>query len=255
MKLGRIALAVVALCELAAAACASSTAAQPDYEVAENRYLDVLRGSVSNPKPMAHPQLAEAASSLFEPEAIKLDFSTVQLFTDGSKKTHAGTIWYSKGRIFLEYTAIPDGETPWQFATVGDKLLGWKHDDSTLTSFKRYPGDTVDFLWYLADVSAIKASLHFMFLEKPEAFNVHDNPPWRRLVLREPLEGFSELAIRVSPLWLREMVYTVPAGAEVRMMVEPPRAIDVLPERLESSVPKLDIKSREWTIKSQMEYL
>jgi hypothetical protein len=257
MKLGRIALAVVALCQLPAATSASSAESQLDYEVAENRYLDQLRDSVADPKPMAHPQLAEAAASLFEPEAIALDFSAIQEFADGSKKTTAGTIWYSKGRIFLEHTAIPDGETPWEYATVGDKLFGWKHGDSKLTSFKRYPGDTVDFLWYIADVSAIKASLHFMFLEKPEAFDVRDSPPWQRLVLREPLEGFRELGIRASPLWLREVVYTIPTGeeAEVRMIVEPPRSIDALPERLESNVPKVQIEATEWTIKSRMEFL
>jgi hypothetical protein len=257
MKLGRIVLAIVALCQLSASTGPSSPGSQPDYEVAENRYLELLRNSASDPKPMAHPQLAEAAASLFKPEAIALDFSAIQLFTDGSKKTTAGTIWYSKGRIFLEHTAIPDGETPWEYATVGDKLLGWKHGDSKVTSFKRYPGDTVDFLWYLADVSAIKASLHFMFLQKPDAFDARDSPPWRRLVLREPLEGFRELAIRASPLWLREVVYTIPTGeeAEVRMIVDPPRTIDALPARLESNLPKVQIEPIDWTIKSRMEFL
>lgn len=257
MKLSRIAVTVLAAGQFFAPLGTATADPPPDHEKAERRYIELLRASASDPGEMAHPELVEPAKSLFEPKAVALDFSTTEALRSGLKKTTAGTIWYSEGRIFIEHTKVPDGETPWSYATVGGKLLGWKHGDSKAVSFKRYPGDTVDFLWYITDASAIKASLHFTFLQDPSAFDVRESPPWRRLVLREPLEGFSELVVRESPLWLRTLVYRIPAGdtVEVRMTVEPPRAMDALPKRLESIVPNLEVEPTDRTIKSRMEFL
>lgn len=235
---------------------AEGCATRLDHEVAERRYLEAFEGARVDPRQMAYPELLEPARALFEPRGVSLGFSQTIVSREGGERRTEGTIWYFDGKIFVEHKGVPP-EQAMIFGTYGDELLGWRGEEREVVSYSRYPGDTVDLLWYLVDVSALKASQYFIYLQRPSEFEVSSSGSSKRLRVRTPGGRVQEISVLSAPLWLEGVVYGVAdsESGQLRMSVERPRPIDRLPSRFVERPPGLDVQRTGETIRVELEYL
>jgi len=235
---------------------ADGCATRSDHEVAERRYLEAFERARADPRQMAYPELLEPARALFEPRGVSLDFSQTVVSREGTEIRTEGTIWYFDGKIFVEHKGVPP-EQAMVFGTYDDELLGWRGEGREVVGYSRYPGDTVDLLWYLVDVSALKASQYFIYLQRPSEFEVSSSGSSKRLRVRRPGSRVQEISVLSAPLWLEEVVYGTAdsESGQLRRSGERPRAVDRLPSRFAERPAGLDVLRTGETIRVELEYL
>ena len=97
----------------------------------------------------------ETALALFEPEAVKIDFSTYREEGGERETEETGTIWYSDGSLFVKHELVSDDSDTevLNYATVDGKLYEWNPATGEGESLKRYDGDAAEFLMYFIAVS------------------------------------------------------------------------------------------------------
>lgn len=242
---GASALALVAACR------------SPHHAAAERCYRE-FRNASESPRPLAYPELEQVARALFEPEAVSIRFRSFELRAGAPHTLQAGTIWYSHGDLFVQVDEFDRGHTAKNYATIGNDLVSWNAGAREGIAFTRYPGDTVDFLWYIVDPSAFKKAIYFEYLRDPEQFSESSTPSGTELLFRKPLEGFLGVVVVPKPLWLSSLMFEDPsAGGSPRVVMEmlPPEAVPALPPHVSKLANGITFERSEFTIKAHMEYL
>ena len=253
---------------LAASACTSDRVAPPAgppssdssagaADPAARWIFEGLRASAQKPWPTVYPQLLEVAGAIFDPPAVEIRFRTTETERGVARTIRRGTIWYSRGRVFVEHEPVPGEEEQDNYATIGDELVSWPAGGRRGVSFDRGEGDVAMLVWYLVDPSAIKAGTYFEVLEDPGSFDTEPSgarTTYSRREREDPV--WRSLEVIAKPLWFPTLRYRLGDDAPVyEMVTEPPRVHAALPARLSRIADGVRFEREGNTVDARLKYI
>jgi hypothetical protein len=234
---------------------AEAISATPDPAYLEG--LQTMQRQVEKaPDAPTSKALKDVLAQLFTAPAVQVPFR--QTIEKAGVKTiaYSGSIFFSQGDLFINYDKTTDDEN---FATINGKLYSWKNNAKQGKVITRFPGDTLGFLMYMIDPSAIMRSIYTNYLEDPKLFTTKPIPPNQKaLTLKTPIAGFQGITIQEKPFWLNAFAFNDPANAEKglgRLEIDPPIALEVLPKLLYTLPAGIQFQPSKETLKERMVYL
>jgi hypothetical protein len=199
----------------------------------------------------------DVLDQLFKPAAVQIPFRFVTETAGARSVNYAGNIYFSNGAIFINY----DGETPEEerFATIADKLYTWKPNVTEGQILKRFPGDTLAFVMYMVDPSAIMRSIYGEYLTKPQDFTTAiATDGSKSLLFKKVQSGFKGIRIQPQPFWLKAFLLESPQGKGSgvgSLEVDAPITLTELPKELTILPTGIKFKPSENSLKERMTYL
>jgi hypothetical protein len=211
----------------------------------------------ADPNTPTNRAFKDVLDQLFKPAAVQIPFRFVTATAGVRSVNYAGNIYFSNGAIFINY----DGETPDEerFATIDDKLYTWKPNVTEGQILKRFPGDTLAFVMYMVDPSAIMRSIYSVYLAKPQDFTtVTATDGSKSLLFKKVQSGFKGIRIQPQPFWLK--AFLLEAAKEKgqglgSLEVDAPIALTQLPKELTILPTGIKFKPSDNSLKERMTYL
>ncbi|MBE9029260.1 hypothetical protein IQ266_05730 [filamentous cyanobacterium LEGE 11480] len=192
---------------------------------------------------------------LFKPAAVQIPFRFVSESAGHRSINYAGNIYFSQGALFINYDTTESDEL---FATVDGQLYSWKPDATEGVILKRFPGDTLAFVMYMIDPSAIMRSIYSTYLEKPNEFTVStDSSGTKSIIFKQVQNGFKGIRLQENPFWLKAFMLepSQNEGIDVgNLEVDPPIALDQLPKGLTVLPTTVTFKPTQESLKNRMTY-
>jgi hypothetical protein len=246
----------IACCFIALAPVQADTmAAKPDPAYLEG--LQSMRSQVEKaPDKPTNLALNDVLNQLFTAPAVQVPFR--QTIEKAGVKTiaYSGSIFFSQGDLFINYDKTTDDEN---FATINGKLYAWQANAKQGKTITRFPGDTLGFLMYMIDPSAIMRSIYTNYLDDPKAFITKiPQPNQKILLLKEAVSGFQGITIQEKPLWLKGFAFSDPANPDKgigRLEIDAPVALEALPKVLYTLPAGIQFQPSKETLKERMVYL
>jgi hypothetical protein len=246
----------IACCFFALAPVQADTmAAKPDPAYLNG--LQSMRSQVEKaPTQPTNLALNDVLNQLFTAPAVQVPFR--QTIEKAGVKTiaYSGSIFFSQGDLFINYDKTTDDEN---FATINGKLYAWKNNAKQGKTMTRFPGDTLGFLMYMIDPSAIMRSIYTNYLDDPKAFTTKATEPnLKLLLLKEAVSGFQGITIQEKPFWLKNFVFNDPADPAKgigRLEIDAPIALEALPKVLYTLPAGIQFQPSKETLKERMVYL
>jgi hypothetical protein len=211
----------------------------------------------ADPNTPTNRAFKDVLDQLFKPAAVQIPFRFVTETAGERSVNYAGNIYLSNGAIFINY----DGETPDEerFATIDDKLYTWKPNVTEGQILKRFPGDTLAFVMYMVDPSAIMRSIYSAYLTKPQDFTtVTATDGSKSLLFKKVQSGFKGIRIQPQPFWLKAFLLESPQGKGKgvgSLEVDAPIALTQLPKELTILPTGIKFKPSDNSLKERMTYL
>jgi hypothetical protein len=234
---------------------AATIAAKPDAAYVEG-VRSMYEQVKAAPDTPVNQAFGDVLDQLFKPAAVQIPFRFVTEAKGDRVVNYAGNIYFSQGAIFINYDAGQDDE---QFATIGDKLYVWKAGKTEGQILTRFPGDTLAFVMYMVDPSAIMRSIYSQYLEKPKDFNVTTAADGTRSILFKQVQsGFKGIRIQPQPFWLKGFLLENQGdkGMSVGSLeVDAPIALEQLPQGLLVLPSDVKFQPSKGTLKERMTYL
>lgn len=216
------------------------------------------RASAENP---IH-YLTDVYKAIFEPQAVKIPFRYTKETVDGEDILQAGTMYYSKGDLFI-LNEMPEA-TNWttNFATINGELYTWESGEKSGLKLTRFKGDTIELLDYWIDPALIMRFTYLDYQAQPEAFEVIAQPDEKLYLKRKNVpNGFVGMRIEESPHWMSALV-TRQCGEEgcltdeiFALEVDRPIPIDAIPDAIKGLPEDVTFEPSEQTADSYMTYL
>jgi hypothetical protein len=211
----------------------------------------------ADPNTPTNRAFKDVLDQLFKPAAVQIPFRFVTETAGARSVNYAGNIYFSNGAIFINY----DGETPDEerFATIADKLYTWKPNVTEGQILKRFPGDTLAFVMYMVDPSAIMRSIYSEYLTKPQDFTtVTATDGSKSLLFKKVQSGFKGIRIQPQPFWLKAFLLesSKDKGNGVGSLeVDAPIGLTQLPKELTILPTGIKFKPSDNSLKERMTYL
>jgi hypothetical protein len=235
--------------------------AQPDaaYLTGVQSMYKQVQANPTSPTNLAFKSVLD---QLFTPKAVQIPFRAIDEKSKVTSTPYSGNIYFSQGEIFINYNEDAGGENAGgenadneNFATIENKLYTWKSNATEGTILKRFPGDTLAFVMYMTDPSAIMRSVYINYLEKPQEFTVKSSGNGQKyLQFKTPNQGFNGLKLQENPFWLRGFSFT-DKTVTATLEIDPPIALEALPPVLYSLPKGITFKPSADTLKARMTYL
>jgi hypothetical protein len=237
----------------------NSGASESDgYEQAVAELYATIEDSKKAPTLNLFPQLIELAKQVFEPDIVKISFTIERRAESATTIENTGEIWFARGRLFLfdRPTGDSDKCLP-SYRTIGDELLEWRSGEARGKSLKRFPGDTVEFMWYLVDPSIIKRNVYSRYLLQPRIFERKNSEAGTLLLFTKPTTVFLGIEVLEDPLWFRSvwLLHTDYPEETLVMTMERPQPQSELPEEFALPPDGVVFEDVEETVESRMPYL
>jgi hypothetical protein len=232
---------------------AASIKPDPDYL----QGLAAMRQQAeTEPNSPTNQALKDVLNQLFQPQAVQIPF---RFITDkaGVKATnYAGNIYFSQGAVFINYNGVANDD---HFATIGNKLYTWKTGATQGEMLKRFPGDTLAFVMYMIDPSAIMRSIYVNYLDEPQKFTVKSGPKGEKAILFKQIkDGFKGIRIQEKPFWLKGVLLEIAKAQEVQigsLEIDTPIGLEAIPPELLTLPKGVKFKPSEATLRDRMTYL
>ncbi|NJM46234.1 MAG: hypothetical protein HC860_08670 [Alkalinema sp. RU_4_3] len=245
----------IACCFIGLAPVQADVAAKPDPAYLEG--LQSMRNQVAKaPDQPTNLALNDVLGQLFTAPAVQVPFRQTVEKAGGKTIAYSGSIFFSQGDLFINYDKTTDDEN---FATINGKLYAWQNNAKQGKTMTRFPGDTLGFLMYMIDPSAIMRSIYQSYLEDPKSFTVQTTEPNQKvLMLKEALSGFQGLTIQEKPFWLKNFMFSDPADPAKgigRLEIDAPVALESLPKVLYTLPAGVQFQPSKETLKERMVYL
>lgn len=233
---------------------------QPTYQQNIQSLYQQIEGNFKAQEPQRYRETSQILHALFDSPAVKIPFRTVA--TKGSQRIaiRSGAIYFAQGDIFIVHDVPPrklKNRDPEEFfATLNGKIYTWKDGSKSGEILKRYPRDTLGFLFYSLDPSGIMRSLYQDYIKAPQNFNVSRQGGVKRLMLKQPQSGFGVL-IRENPFWLSGLVVESLRDPKREIEVwefDPPISLQSLPEKIKQLPRGVHFTPTPATLESRMVY-
>jgi hypothetical protein len=210
----------------------------------------------ADPNTPSNRAFKDVLDQLFKPAAVQIPFRFVTTTGKARSVNYAGNIYFSNGAIFINYEGdVPDEE---RFATIGDKLYTWKPNVAEGQILKRFPGDTLAFVMYMIDPSAIMRSIYSEYLTKPQDFTTATATDGSKsLLFKKVQSGFKGIRIQPQPFWLKAFLLESAKGgmSTGSLEVDAPIALAQLPKELTILPTGIKFKPSDNSLKDRMTYL
>jgi hypothetical protein len=235
---------------------AVTIATQPDtaYRAGvESMYAQVN----ADPTTPTNRAFKDVLDQLFKPAAVQIPFRFVTETAGVRSVNYAGNIYFSNGAIFINYDG--DAVDEERFATIEDKLYTWKPSAAEGQILKRFPGDTLAFVMYMVDPSAIMRSIYSAYLTKPQDFTTAiATDGSKSLLFKKVQSGFKGIRIQPQPFWLKAFLLEAAKDQGMSMgslEVDAPIALAKLPQELTILPTGIKFKPSDNSLKERMTYL
>jgi hypothetical protein len=253
-----IALSVIGLGWLLYAMPVQAQVIAPQSDAAYREGVQSMYEQVkADPNTPTNRAFKDVLDQLFKPAAVQIPFRFVTETDKIRSVNYAGNIYGSNGAIFINYEGdVPDEE---RFATIEDKLYTWKPNAPEGQILKRFPGDTLAFVMYMVDPSAIMRSIYSAYLTKPQDFTTVTAPDGSQsLLFKQVQSGFKGIRIQPQPFWLKAFLLEASKdqGMSVGSLeVDAPIALTQLPKELTILPTGIKFKPSDNSLKERMTYL
>jgi hypothetical protein len=209
----------------------------------------------ASPNTPTNRAFKDVLDQLFQPNAVQIRFRSVET-TGGERKVgYSGNLYFSQGQLFINYDQTQDDAA---FATIDGKLYTWRIGAKDGEILKRFKGDTLAFLMYMIDPSAIMRSVYSEFLERPKQFTTTTTQGIQTLQMKENQGGIHGIQVATKPFWLKTLLFEKPAALGLlqgRLEIDPPIALDALPKELAVLPKGVKFKASEGDLRQRMQYL
>lgn len=207
------------------------------------------------PNTQTNRAFKDVLDQLFQPNAVQMPFRFVT--TNGTQRSvnYSGNVYFSQGQLFIKYDQTQDDEA---FATIDGKLYTWKIGAKEGEILKRFKGDTLAFVMYMADPSAIMRAIYRQFLEQPKQFTTTTNNGIQTIQFKQVKDGFKGIQAVAKPFWLKTLLLETKEGAAVvqgQLEIDPPIGLEALPEGLAVLPKGVKFKASENDLRQRMTYL
>lgn len=163
----------------------------------------------ANPDEPRNRAFHDVLDQLFQPAAVQIPFRFVTGSGAARSVNYAGNIYFSRGAIFITYDSTDGADE--RFATVDNQLYTWQPGQPAGKILKRFPGDTLAFVMYMIDPSAIMRTMYDHYLAQPNRFNrVLERQGVESILLKQPQNGFKGIQVQTEPFWLRAFMMERP---------------------------------------------
>jgi hypothetical protein len=255
LKCAALTVLAIALCCLATTpAQAAAVAIKPDPAYlkgveAMNQQAD------ANPDKVTSKAFKDVLQQLFSAPAVQIPFRFVQEQAGIKTPEYAGNIYFSQGAIFVDYDQSAQDD---HFATINHKLYTWKTGAKQGEILERFEGDTLAFVMYLIDPSAIMRSIYVQYLDHPKDFTAKTVANEKVIAFKKPGSGFQDIHVQNTPFWLKSFTLDLSKDgvkAVGRLEVDAPIALETLPEELLTLPKGVAFKPSKENLKSRMSYM
>ncbi len=224
----------------------------PDCSATISKLCENLEGS------QKYHVWCEIMGNLFEPNAVKIEFFTYDDVHGEKILSDSGTVWFSKGQLFIQRSVDVNNsdEERFNYATINGKVYEWNSITNKGRIYKRYDGDTFEFLLYFVDVSGIKMSIYQEYSKNPEDFRVTEHGSIKTIEYIRPRYGFEGIQVIENPLWLYSMMLRNHTDSPCQIHVfKRPESVDKIPDYLKKLPDSIIFKESDSTLKARMVYL
>jgi hypothetical protein len=224
-------------------------------------YLEGVRSMYdqvkADPNTPTNRAFKDVLDQLFKPVAVQIPFRFVTETGKERSVNYAGNIYFSAGAIFINYDG--DAVDEERFATIEDKLYTWKPNVAEGQILKRFPGDTLAFVMYMVDPSAIMRSIYSEYLAKPQDFTTAIATDGRKsLLFKKVQSGFKGIRIQPQPFWLKAFLVESPKDKVMgvgSLEIDAPIGLTQLPSELTILPTGIKFKPSDNSLKERMTYL
>jgi len=202
----------------------------------------------------------QIANAILDPKAVKIPFSAFIEKGNSKQILASGTMYYSKGDLFVLNDKSDRENRSINYATIGGKLYRWKFGAKKGEILKRYTKDTEALLGYLLDVSLIKASIYRDYREKPNNFLVSQEGDAKTILYKQISNGFAGIKIQESPFWMSSFLHCdcvsiTSTTALTVFEINRPIPLEKIPDSVKVLPSGVKFKPTEDTVESDMVYL
>jgi hypothetical protein len=231
--------------------------AVPIVDQAYTAGIKAMQAQVAaDPTTPTNKAFGDVLKQLFTSPAIQVPFRFVTNENGKTNTNYAGNVYFSQGDIFINYNESDNDE--W-FATVNNQLYTWNPKTKEGSILTRFPGDTLAFVMYMIDPSAIMRSIYTQYLDKPQTFTVKPSTDNTKTILFKKVEnGFKGIRIQTQPFWLNAFLLESPkdkGGSIGSLEVDAPIALEAIPTELLTLPKGIKFKRSTETLKNRMTYL
>jgi hypothetical protein len=224
-------------------------------------YLEGVRSMYdqvkADPNTPTNRAFKDVLDQLFKPVAVQIPFRFVTETGKERSVNYAGNIYFSAGAIFINYDG--DAVDEERFATIADKLYTWKPNVAEGQILKRFPGDTLAFVMYMVDPSAIMRSIYSEYLAKPQDFTTAiATDGSKSLLFKKVQSGFKGIRIQPQPFWLKAFLVESPKDKVMgvgSLEIDAPIGLTQLPSELTILPTGIKFKPSDNSLKERMTYL
>jgi hypothetical protein len=249
-----VVLAIVAFCLTTVPVQAAAVAIKPDPAYLQG-VESMNKQADANPASATSKAFKDVLKQLFTPPAVQIPFRFVREQAGVKTPEYSGNIYFSQGAIFVDYDQSAKDD---HFATINNKLYTWKTGAKQGEILERFAGDTLAFVMYLVDPSAIMRSIYVQYLDHPKDFTVKTVANEKVIAFKKPESGFKDIHVQNSPFWLKSFTLDLSKEGvkEVgHLEVDAPIALETLPEELFTLPQGVAFKPSKENLKNRMSYL
>jgi hypothetical protein len=249
-----VVLAIVAVCLCSTPVQAAVPAIKPDPAYLQG-VESMQQQADKNPDSTTSKAFKDVLQQLFTAPAVQIPFRFVREQTGVQTPQYAGNIYFSQGAIFIDYDQSTQEE---RFATINNKLYTWTTGNPKGEILERFPGDTLAFVMYLIDPSAIMRSIYSQYLDHPKDFTVKTTANEKVIAFKKPQSGFKDIHVQNNPFWLKSFTLDLSKDSVKEtgyLAVDAPISLEALPEALFTLPKGVTFKASKDDLKSRMNYL
>ncbi len=244
---------------------ATPTLGAPAYEqTVRSLYQQIQAVERKTHNPQRSREATQRLHALFDAPVIKIPFRSVT--EEGAQRqiVGSGAIYFARGDLFITQDASParsakSSDVEESFATINGQLYAWKSGSQTGEILKRFPNDTIAFLFYRIDPSFIMEAIYREYLKAPQNFNVSEQGGVKRLMFRQVQSGgFAGILLRENPFWLSGIIGQDSASPNAKQTVweiDPPIPLQQLPAHLKQLPRGVHFAPSPATLENRMVYL
>ncbi|MCY7321259.1 MAG: hypothetical protein LH660_05520 [Phormidesmis sp. CAN_BIN36] len=257
-------LAIALLFPASVSAESKPSLTQPTYKQNVQSYYQQIEANFKAQEPQRYRKTSQILHALFDSPAVKIPFRTITIIGSRRSITSSGAIYFAQGGIFIVHDALPKAPTERyrfgseeSFATLNGEIYTWKDGSKSGEILKRYPKDTLNFLFYSIEPAGVMRSAYQEYIEAPQNFSVSKRGEVNHLMLKQPQSGFAGVLIRENPFWLSGLVMKSTESEKTTGISEfdPPIPLQSLPEKIKQLPKGVRFTPSPATLERRMVYL
>lgn len=158
-------LAIALLFPTSLSAESKTSLTQLTYKQNVQSIYQQIEGNFKAQEPQRYRETSEVLHALFDSPVVKIPFRTVTKKGSQRSLISSGAIHFAQGDIFIvrdtpRKASMNHFEPEESLATINGKIYNWKDGSKSGEILKRYPKDTLDFLFYNVAPARIMRSLY-----------------------------------------------------------------------------------------------